>query len=118
MWKSLDMYNAFNRLRQKVRYDECKEQGLCPHCGQRRPHPTMVSCLECRARHRRYARLYRARQREMRRQGITELRCGCRKRALVLCTQCQSPLCDTCYDLGEGRCSECHDLDQEEQKVG
>lgn len=111
MWTSHEIFRTYNARIQRERYAEHKSQGLCPHCGKQPAHPTMVSCLECRARHRRYARLYRARQREMRRQGITELRCGCRKRAMVLCLTCQAPLCDTCYDVGEGHCSACIDVD-------
>jgi hypothetical protein len=113
MWISTDTYRAEHALWQRERYAEAKAAGLCPHCGKQPAHDTMVTCLDCRARHRRYARLYRARQREMRRQGITEVRCPCRKRAVVLCVQCQAPLCDTCYDLGEGRCSACSEAAHE-----
>jgi hypothetical protein len=109
MWSSPETYRLYNARRQRERYARDKALGKCPHCGARPSHDTMVTCLECRAKHRRYARLYRIRQREMRKQGITEVRCPCRKRAVVLCMQCQAPLCDTCYDLGEGRCSGCLD---------
>jgi hypothetical protein len=43
----------------------------------------------------------------MKREGLTIIRCQCRKKAMVLCIQCQAPLCDTCYDLGEGQCQLC-----------
>jgi hypothetical protein len=33
--------------------------------------------------------------------------CACGARALILCTDCQACLCDTCYDVGEGRCQAC-----------
>jgi hypothetical protein len=106
-------YQEQNAAHQREQYHRSKAEGKCPHCGTRNPYPGMVSCLECRARHRRYARLHRMRQREMRKQGITEVRCACRKRAMVLCIQCQTPLCDTCYDLGEGCCRECSDAAHE-----
>ena len=67
----------------------------------------MVSCLECRKRFRLYRQRYDYKMRAMKKQGLTIIHCPCRKRAMVLCTQCQAPLCDTCYDLGEGRCGEC-----------
>lgn len=55
---------------QKETYHQRKADGLCPHCGERKPYQTMVSCLPCRARHSRYSRHYNHRQREMRRQGL------------------------------------------------
>lgn len=94
---------------QRTLYAKRKARGLCPHCGVRAPYPGYVSCLECRKRHRGYAQRFNARQREMKRQGISIVRCACRKRALILCIQCQTPLCDRCYDLGEGHCQACRD---------
>jgi hypothetical protein len=88
-------------------YDQRKADGLCPHCGERPPYEERVSCLPCRKRFRVYSQRYTGKQREIRRQGIEILRCPCRKRAMVLCIVCQAPLCDTCYDLGEGCCREC-----------
>ena len=107
MWKDLAEYRVHKAAQGKAKYERDKAAGKCPHCGVRDPYPGMVSCLECRGRHRRYARLWRARQRAMRKQGRDVLRCHCRKRAKVLCIQCQASMCDTCYDLGEGRCVEC-----------
>ena len=92
---------------QKARYEARKAAGLCAHCGDRPPYPGFVSCLECRREFRTYQQRYEYKLREMKRQKLEILRCPCRKRAMVLCTQCQAPLCDTCYDLGEGRCGAC-----------
>ena len=88
-------------------YETRKAAGLCAHCGDRPPYPGFVSCLDCRREFRTYQQRYTYKLREMRRQGLEIVRCSCRKRAMVLCTQCQTPLCDTCYDVGEGRCSAC-----------
>ena len=91
----------------RERYAARKARGLCPHCGKRKPYPGMVSCLACRKRHRGYAQDFRGRERAKIRQGIALVHCACDKRALIMCIDCQAPLCDTCYDLGEGRCEEC-----------
>jgi len=107
MWADVKAYRVHKAAAAKAKYAAKKTEGKCPHCGTRDPYPDMVSCLLCRARHRRYARLWRAREREKRKQGLAEVRCSCRKRAVVLCIQCQAPLCDTCYDVGEGCCTAC-----------
>jgi hypothetical protein len=96
----------------KTRYADNKASGKCAHCGERDPYPGMVSCLACRKRFRLYRQRYNFKVRAMKQQGLTIVRCPCRKRAMVLCIQCQAPLCDTCYDLGEGRCSGCLDVEQ------
>jgi hypothetical protein len=93
----------------KALYHQRKAAGLCAHCGDRPPYPDFVSCLECRREFRTYQQRYTFKLRAMKQQGLEILRCPCRKRAMVLCIQCQAPLCDTCYDLGEGRCSLCLD---------
>ena len=95
------------RQAEKTLYQQRKAAGLCAHCGDRPPYPGFVSCLDCRREFRTYQQRYEYKLREMRRQGLQILRCPCRKRAMVLCLVCQAPLCDTCYDLGQGRCGEC-----------
>lgn len=94
----------------KTKYLDNKANGKCAHCGDRPPAPGMVSCLNCRKRFRTYRQRYDGKQRAMKQQGLVIVRCPCRKRAMVLCIQCQAPLCDTCYDLGEGRCIACLDV--------
>jgi hypothetical protein len=98
----------------KALYTRRKAMGLCAHCGAREPYPGMVSCLECRKEFRIYQQRYAFKLRAMKAQGLEIVRCPCRKRALVLCIQCQAPLCDTCYDLGEGCCSACREGDSPE----
>jgi hypothetical protein len=93
--------------KERQQYHNRKAQGLCPHCGKRRPYPGMVSCLDCRKRHRGYTMHFNDRQRELKRQGLTILRCPCRKRAFVVCRQCEAPLCETCADAGGGLCGTC-----------
>lgn len=110
MWETTGMARQYYNSYQRTRYAQLKSAGVCPHCGKRPPYDTMVSCLHCRGKQRRYNRLFRMRQRELRRQGIQELRCHCHKRADILCIACQAPLCDTCYDLGEGKCRTCVDV--------
>lgn len=56
--------------KQKEKYHAAKAAGICPHCEQRPNYEGMVSCLVCRGRHRRYARLFNSRQRALRRQGL------------------------------------------------
>lgn len=93
---------------EKKLYENRKAAGLCAHCGVRPPYRWMVSCLPCRRRFRTYERRYMHRQQAMKRQGIVRLLCvNCGVRALILCTQCAAHLCDTCYDVGEGRCRDC-----------
>jgi hypothetical protein len=97
------------RNAEKALYEKNKAAGLCAYCGQRPPYPGFISCLECRCAFRTYQQRYNFKLRAMQQQGLEIVRCPCRKRAMVLCIQCQAPLCDTCYDLGEGRCSACQE---------
>ena len=91
----------------RQRYAQRKAAGLCPYCGTQPPHTGYAACIACRKRFRVYSERYVHKKREMRRQGLKYVYCQCRKRALILCTRCQAPLCDTCYDLGEGCCQDC-----------
>lgn len=96
------------------RYQERKDAGLCPRCGERPPYEDRVACLECRKEFRIYQQRYDFKIKAMKAQGIEIIRCPCRKRAMVLCIQCQAPLCDTCYDVNEGRCPACSDTANEQ----
>ena len=92
---------------QKTLYASRKAAGKCAHCGDRPPYPGSVSCLECQKRFRLYRQRYTYKMKAMKQQGLVIVRCACRKRAMVLCIECQAHLCDACYDVGEGRCIAC-----------
>jgi hypothetical protein len=100
------------RRRQKI-YTERKAQGLCPYCGKRPPYPGSAACIPCRTRLRTYSQRHHRRRQALKREGLTIVRCQCHKKAMVLCIQCQAPLCDTCYDVGEGDCRACLDADRD-----
>jgi hypothetical protein len=104
-----------NRQNRRGRYAAHKAQGKCAHCGERPPYEGFVSCLPCRAKFRDYQRHYTYRQREMRRQGLLPskpepVRCQCGANPLIACEHCQTPLCDTCFDVGEGQCRDCYEV--------
>jgi hypothetical protein len=88
-------------------YAQRKAAGLCPYCGERPPYAGSTACIPCRTRLRTYSQRHQRRRKALKREGVTILRCPCRKKAMVLCIQCQAPLCDSCYDVGEGRCRDC-----------
>jgi hypothetical protein len=92
---------------EQKRYATRKAQGLCPYCGKRPPYAESTACLPCRKRLRTYSRRHWRRTKALKQQGLSIIRCACRKKAMVLCIQCQAPLCDTCYDVGEGHCRGC-----------
>lgn len=92
----------------KARYAWRKAHALCVYCGDRPPYEDRVACLACLKDLRLYRQRYEFKLRAMKAQGLEVIRCACRKRAMVLCIECQTALCDTCYDVGEGHCSACH----------
>lgn len=102
----LNKWQKYHAQRRSL-YLARKEAGLCTRCGKSKPYPGMVACLDCKKRLRTYERRYLFKLRAMKEQGLTILRCPCGTRAMILCTDCQAPLCDTCYDVGEGRCADC-----------
>jgi hypothetical protein len=54
----------------RERYQQRKEAGLCPICGERPPYEGASKCLDCTTKHRPAKRRYYSRQKEARRQGL------------------------------------------------
>jgi hypothetical protein len=109
----------YDHVQRTKLYTERKAQGLCAYCGKRPPYAGSTACLPCRTRLRTYSQRHGRRMKALQQQGLTIVRCACRTKAMVLCTQCQAPLCDTCYDVGEGHCRIClatdHDATRKEE---